>query len=87
MKREQREIKPLEDMKDNTTPDEPVYFIEHKETRLWWAGQDEKTDTPVWTNDPVRAYPFDDKTFASIRAWAYSLGEITEITEHLFVNQ
>lgn len=70
----------LNDMNES----ELVYFIEHKETREWWAGQDEN-DNSTWTRDPMRAYPFEDKTFASIRAWAYHLGEITEITEHLFV--
>lgn len=65
---------------------EIVYFIEHKETHEWWAGQDEKTDTPIWTNDPLRAWPFEDKTFASIRAWAYKIGELTDVTEHEFVN-
>ena len=60
------------------------YFIEHKETREWWAGQDEATDTPIWTKDPLRAWAFYDGTMASIRAWAYKLGEITEITQHIF---
>lgn len=63
---------------------EICYFIEHKETREWWAGQDEETDTPIWTKDPLRAWAFEDDTMASIRAWAYKLGEITEITEHIF---
>ena len=43
------------------------------------GGQDEATDTPFGRKDPLRAWAFYDGTMmASIRAWAYKLGEITE---------
>lgn len=63
------------------------WFIEHKETHLWWAGQDkdDSKSEPVWTNDPLRAYPFDYKYEAEIRAFAFKLDQITIATEHKFV--
>ena len=64
---------------------EIVYLIEHKETHAWWAGQNEKTDTPIWTNDPIRAWPFENETLAQLRAWVYDLEKLTTITEHEFV--
>jgi hypothetical protein len=32
------------------------YFIEHKETHEWWAGQDEN-DSPTWTKRPYEGIP------------------------------
>lgn len=62
------------------------WFIEHKETHQWWAGQDEEKDLPIWTNDPLRAYSFDYRYEAEIRAFAYNLMDLIIATEHEFVN-
>lgn len=70
--------------KNELTEGWKCYFIEHKETREWWAGLDERENS-VWTKDPMKAYPFDYQYEAEIRAWAYKLNDITEATEHLFL--
>lgn len=82
-----KELKPMKEMKT----DEPVYFIEHKETHEWWAGQDSFEESflnpskPIWTKDPLKAWAFEDDGSARIRAFAYGLDKIITITEHLFV--
>lgn len=67
--------------------EETVYFIENDETHLWWAGHDEKNDCEDWTSDPLKAWAFDDKEIAELRAWTYCLEGYTTVTEHKFVNQ
>lgn len=72
--------------KNELTSGWKCYFIENKETREWWAGLDEKGNS-VWTKDPMRAYPFDYRYEADIRLFYHKLDKITEVTEHLFLNE
>lgn len=62
---------------------EKCYFIENKDTKEWWAGNDEN-GIPVWTKDPMIAYPFDCQSAAEIRSWTYGLSIVAEVTEHIF---
>lgn len=62
------------------------WFIEHKETHQWWAGQDEN-DKPVWTSDPMRSWPFAEKYEAEIRAFAHNLDQTTLATDHEFIDK
>ena len=70
---------------------ETVYFIEHKETHKWWSGQDNIDESflnpskPVWTKDPLKAWPFEDEGSAKLRAFTYGLDKIITVTEHQFL--
>jgi hypothetical protein len=72
--------------KNELTEGWKCYFIEHKETREWWAGEDVHNEN-VWTKDPMKAYPFDYQFEAEIRAMHHKIDDVTEVTEHLFLTE
>lgn len=55
------------------------WFVEHKETHLWWTGYE-------WTNDPQRAFGCDLENTADRYARLKGIKDYI-VTEHEFVNQ
>jgi hypothetical protein len=53
------------------------YFVEHKETKLWWSGYQ-------WTKDPLEVFGCDLPETAD-RYARLQLIENYEITEHIFL--